>query len=91
MVNEYLCVNPAVLTYGQSWLAFEVFSIAFTLQTWPYPVFLGLKTTKVPVNFVTSEVHSVKLFSVILCGKVNRGHPLSTYAKFSEKLTFLTP
>ena len=47
--------------------------------------------TKVPVNFVTSEVHSVKLFSVILCGKVNRGHPLSTYAKFSEKLTFLTP
>ena len=23
--------------------------------------------------------------------KLRRGHPLSTYAKFSEKLTFLTP
>ena len=32
------------------------------------------------------------IVNLILLGKCDlRGHPLSTYSKFSEKLTFLTP
>ena len=40
------------------------------------------KDAVLPNKFLTA---SVKL------NKIRRGHPLSTYAKFSEKLTFITP
>ena len=34
---------------------------------------------------------SFKKYQVLIECEMLRGHPLSMYAKFSEKLTFLTP